>query len=167
MNLSLNDLYASYISLDALNECFNKSLINKDIALDLKKGTVGKLFLWILFNSCLKGIYDYDSLINIDDEAIYKLDKMVINYLKNENDIINKESIILMRIRNSSLLKALNENVINDNHQIIFELDNEKDIDEILDKISSTNCKVIIGLRALRCLSFKSLVDYSRLSRGI
>ena len=91
---------------------------------------------------------------------------MVINYLKNENDIINKESIILMRIRNSSLLKALNENVINDNHQIIFELDNEKDIDEILDKISSTNCKVIIGLRALRCLSFKSLSDYSRLIVG-
>ena len=62
-----NDLYASYISLDALNECFNKSLINKDISLDLRKVTVGNYFFGYYLTPCLKGIYDYDSLINIDD----------------------------------------------------------------------------------------------------
>ena len=160
------DVYASFISIDALNECFNKSLINNDVSLKLNKVTISNHFFGYFMTPFVKGIYNHDSLMTLNEDSLYKLYKYVlINYNMIISNTNNSNNILIMKISNKALFKLLENKLITD-HQIIFDLSDSYKIDEILSKISTTNCKVIINNEILSNLSFGVLNKYSKLIVG-
>lgn len=162
-----NDVYASFISIDALNECFNKSLVNNDISLKLNKVTISNHFFGYYVTPLVKGIYNYDSLMTLNENSLYKLYKYILNNYNNisNSNISNINNIYIMKISNQALLKLLENNHIT-NQQIIFDLTDDYEIDKILSLISNTNCKVIINNKILNNLSFKILNNHSSLIVG-
>lgn len=155
-----NEIYASYISISSITHCLEKALISNSVAIDKYELYAQNSLIGYYLSPNIKGIYNNDSLTSLNDELVYRLWSNVISS-------VNDENIYLLKIRNSSLYRILsnNENDIT-SKKIIFDLDSDKYVNEILPLLSKTNCKLVINNASLSSISISNLSKYAKLIVG-
>lgn len=154
-----NEIYACYISKSTICECLERALITNNVTINYKDFYACDDKIGLYAYPTIKGIYNNESLKVIDDKEIYDLYKYLVNNINESNDIY------LIKIRNVSLLKLLQDNKVH-LKSVIFDLNGACYANEILKLISSTNYKITVNNDFMKNVSIESIINYSNFIVG-
>ena len=147
-----NELYANYISVNTVCSCVSKSIVNETVELLAQHVTVSNQFLGYYISPNVMGVYNSNALKVINDDLKSRLDEYVIKNLE------DKDFISIYPI---SLESLLNKKIKND-AKIVFEINSFTDsylINQVIENLSTTKCKLIISNQLLKVISLNNLVN--------
>lgn len=158
-----NEIYANYISVNTISSCVNKAIVNENVELLSQAVTLNSQLVGYYITPNIMGVYNNNALKVIDNNLMNRLDEYMIRKLE------SKDFISIYSISLDSLFDILNRYNIKVDAKIVFEVNQYSDynkINEIINKLSNTKCRLIISNELLKNISLYNLINNGSIILG-